>query len=643
MKAPLSQPRISQGNYEIPTDGILPGGRLQHFQNYWKQTFGETWATSVITTGYQIQWTSKPMPWRMRPLHLSTTDLKAADDAVEKFLTAGVIEQSPTQNRDFLSTFFTIQEETKRRPILNCQKLNTFVQCQHFKMEGIPALRELIEKGDFIAKLDLKDAYTVVPLHEDSRKFMTFDHRGVVYQYKSLPFGLSVAPRVFSKIMRTVLEPLRKEGIRLVFYLDDICVLARSKIEMEGHMKHLLSHLKALGFLINYHKSRTTPTTCQEFLGFLFNTKKMLITAPTAKLNKVLNRIRQVKKRTFSCRWIASLLGKITAMLPAVGNALLHIRYLQRDLAQSLLRGSQRWENLCPLSKESRQELQWWEEEAHKMNGLPIQMMNLTRETPKATIFTDASDSGWGITSELLTTSGHWSTEEKETSINVRELKTILFAINLHAEKVRDSHIRLFTDSITALKYVKKQGGTSSQTLQELALQIHNILLKWNITISYHHIPGVQNVAADELSRRKRPLYEGAFPKKYFAKIEEKWGKRLIDAFATRLNNKVETFWSRFPDPAASATDAFQQPWPQKGLYLHPPWKLIPRTLQYFQAQRLREAILVTPYWPTQFWFPMILRLASRPPLIFKIRRNLSLAAWRLSGRTGGRKAWRGT
>jgi hypothetical protein len=61
----------------------------------------------------------------MRPLHLSTTDLKAADDAVEKFLTAGVIEQSPTQNRDFLSTFFTIQEETKRRPSLNCQKLNT--------------------------------------------------------------------------------------------------------------------------------------------------------------------------------------------------------------------------------------------------------------------------------------------------------------------------------------------------------------------------------------------------------------------------------------------------------------------------------------------------------------------------------------
>jgi len=134
----------------------------------------------------------------MRPLHLSTTDLKAADDAVEKFLTAGVIEQSPTQNRDFLSTFFTIQEETKRRPILNCQKLNTFVQCQHFKMEGIPALRELIEKGDFIAKLDLKDAYTVVPLHEDSRKFMTFDHRGVVYQYKSLPFGLSVV-RAYSQ------------------------------------------------------------------------------------------------------------------------------------------------------------------------------------------------------------------------------------------------------------------------------------------------------------------------------------------------------------------------------------------------------------------------------------------------------------
>ena len=102
-------------------------------------------------------------------------------------------------------------------------------------MEGIPALRDLIEPGDLmIKKLDLRDAYVVVPLHKDSKKYMCFEHNGTVYQYRSLPFGHSVAPRVFTKIMRAVLEPLRREGIRLVYYLDDICVLGRTHDQLSN-------------------------------------------------------------------------------------------------------------------------------------------------------------------------------------------------------------------------------------------------------------------------------------------------------------------------------------------------------------------------------------------------------------------------
>ncbi|KAG1124801.1 hypothetical protein G6F42_009291 [Rhizopus arrhizus] len=140
---------------------------------------------------------------------------------------------SSRHHSDFtLSNFFTIQEPNKRRLILDCQKLNTYIQCHHFKMEGIPALREIMEKNDFICKLDLKDAYVVVGLHPQSRKYLTLMNQGIVYQYKTLAFGMSVSPRVFSKMMRFAVEQLRKEGIRLVYYLDDICLLAQTKEEM---------------------------------------------------------------------------------------------------------------------------------------------------------------------------------------------------------------------------------------------------------------------------------------------------------------------------------------------------------------------------------------------------------------------------
>lgn len=151
---------------------------------------------------------------------------------------------SSRHHSDFtLSNFFTIQEPNKRRLILDCQKLNTYIQCHHFKMEGIPALREIMEKNDFICKLDLKDAYVVVGLHPQSRKYLTLMNQGIVYQYKTLAFGMSVSPRVFSKMMRFAVEQLRKEGIRLVYYLDDICLLAQTKEEMHKVCTRVITHL----------------------------------------------------------------------------------------------------------------------------------------------------------------------------------------------------------------------------------------------------------------------------------------------------------------------------------------------------------------------------------------------------------------
>lgn len=75
---------------------------------------------------------------------------------------------------------------------------------------------------DLMAKINLKDAYTVVPLHRcSSRPSLSFEHRGVVY-HTSLPFPMSVAPRVFSKLMRYALELLSNVGIALAYYRDDL-------------------------------------------------------------------------------------------------------------------------------------------------------------------------------------------------------------------------------------------------------------------------------------------------------------------------------------------------------------------------------------------------------------------------------------
>ncbi|EIE78410.1 hypothetical protein RO3G_03114 [Rhizopus delemar RA 99-880] len=164
--------------------------------------------TAVIAEGYHLQFRSQPSPWKIKPMKLSPLDQEAISVAVnnkisichpsesnqlstpkiaiEKFLTVVIIEVSASQSESYLSNFFTIQEPTKRRLILDCSQLNQFLQYQHFKIEGVPALRHIIEKDDLMCKLDLKDAYVVVPIHPTSQQYSTFKHQGVVQWVKKL-------------------------------------------------------------------------------------------------------------------------------------------------------------------------------------------------------------------------------------------------------------------------------------------------------------------------------------------------------------------------------------------------------------------------------------------------------------------------
>ncbi len=78
------------------------------------------------------------------------------------------------------------------------------------------------------------------------RPFLRFAFEGVAYQCTVLPFGLSLAPRTFTKCMDVTLSPLRQMRIRILNYLDDWLVLAQSEVELLSHISLLLSHLECL-------------------------------------------------------------------------------------------------------------------------------------------------------------------------------------------------------------------------------------------------------------------------------------------------------------------------------------------------------------------------------------------------------------
>ena len=74
--------------------------------------------------------------------------------------------------------------------MIDLSHLNNFVQLTSFKIETVASVLLSVREGDFLASLDLKDAYFQIPIHGSSRKLLRFMSEGTVYQFKALCFGL---------------------------------------------------------------------------------------------------------------------------------------------------------------------------------------------------------------------------------------------------------------------------------------------------------------------------------------------------------------------------------------------------------------------------------------------------------------------
>ena len=176
-----------------------------------------------------------------------------------------------------------------RRLMAPSDKLEITEQVSNYPsfQNGINQDSKGVQRGDWLVKLDLKDAYLMVPIHSSHQKYLRFQWQGQTWKFKVLPFGLSSAPYTFSKLMKPVVSTLRKLGIRSILYLDDKLIMARSKEEARRHLATAMELLVALGFIIKLKKSTLSPTQELEFFGFLLNSHNMTIALPTHKLHAV--------------------------------------------------------------------------------------------------------------------------------------------------------------------------------------------------------------------------------------------------------------------------------------------------------------------------------------------------------------------
>ena len=182
-----------------------------------------------------------------------------------------------------------------------------------------------------MTSLDLKDTYFAIPVHHEHRKFLRFRWGTQSFQFNSLPFGLSTAPRVFTKVLRAIVGQLRSMGVRCVIYLDDILIMHQNKDVL------VIDLLESLGFLVNFKKSAIHP--CQEitFLGFVLDSMQK-IRLPPEKVKQIQDEAHHLLNQKVSARMLAAFIGKLSAAIyPALLHALLQPTTSQTSSNQGLI------------------------------------------------------------------------------------------------------------------------------------------------------------------------------------------------------------------------------------------------------------------------------------------------------------------
>lgn len=571
----------------------------------------------------------------------SSTEWQVIDNLIKMLLKEGTISIVDPSGDQFVSNIFVVPKpDGSHRLILNLKLFNQFVKVSHFKIEDHRTVARLITPNSFMATIDLKDAYYLVPIKKSHRKYLRFKINDCLFEYNCLPFGLSCAPWIFTKILKPVMAMLREKGFLSVIYLDDILLLGKTKKECESNIKETLKLFEHLGFLINYKKSNLIPNNVCKYLGFLYNSKDMSLSLPNEKrirlgeLLKKFSSSNECKIRDFS-----KFLGTLISAAPAIRYSFLYTKMFERQKYLALLKSRGNYEAKMFIPPTLSSDFFWW------MNKVQDSSNAIRSDNFQVEIFTDASRSGWGAFYNNTTTFGYWSEEEKLCHINELELLAVFFGLKCFTENFTNCNILCRVDNTTAISTINRMGSVRFENLNNIARKIWGWCEDRGIYVFASYINSQENIA-DRASRQIHKETEWSLADWAFTKIQNKFGEPKIDLFASRLNKKCLKFVSWIRDPEAYRVDAFTLNWSEFDFYAFPPFSLILRVLQKIINDKA-EGIVVIPLWVSQPWYPVFKSLLLSKPIIFEpkstllsfsgvphpLSENLFLAAGRLSGK----------
>lgn len=378
--------------------------------------------------------------------------------------------------------------------------LNDYVSSfQSQKFQTIDDATDLVHKGYYMAKVDLKSAYRSVSINSDSQRYtgLQFSLNGRnIYMYDSkLPFGSRLAPGIFHRLTQAVKRMMVKRGFTaVVVYLDDFFVCESTADECAAAMATLVKLLRSLGFRINWNKV-VDPTQRLTFLGIEIDTMAMCKRLPCDKmlaLKETLlifsHRKRATKKQ------LQSLAGSLSWAAGVVFGGRVFLRRIINAIS-SLTAASHK----CIISLGVRLDIDWWNNCMNSFNGSSL----ILDDMPVTSVCTDACNvaAGGHFCGDWFYSSweADWP-DMQDAHINVKELASVILAANRWAPLWSNKRIIILSDNSTTVSCLNRGTSSNCQLMKYLRYMFWLSVI-YNFRLTACHVPGVDNVLADRISR----------------------------------------------------------------------------------------------------------------------------------------------
>ena len=135
-----------------------------------------------------------------------------------------------------------------------------------------------------------------------------------------LPFGLSTACYVFTKLLRPLVKRWRSKGLRCIVYIDDGICASRSEEKCISDANLIVTDLDCAGFILSDTKSKLQPQQVGLWLGFTLDLLEGRFLVPQDKVSRLAAAIDNVLPLgVVGTRVLASIVGQIISMSLAIG------------------------------------------------------------------------------------------------------------------------------------------------------------------------------------------------------------------------------------------------------------------------------------------------------------------------------------